>query len=78
MTKISWFIFLEREIKEKEKDGNSILLHWSKIRGSKRSKNSIKRNYVVAELTLENYDGKANDNLKQDFLREHLKHNQSN
>ena len=44
----------------------------------KRSKNSIKRHYVVAKPTLENYDGRANDNLKQDFLREHLKHYQSN
>ena len=49
-----------------------------RLEASKRSKNSIKRNYVVKQLTLENYDGKANDNLKQDFLREHLKHNQSN
>ena len=49
-----------------------------RLEASKRSKNSIKRNYVVKQLTLESYDGKANDNLKQDFLREHLKHNQSN
>ena len=45
---------------------------------SKRSKNSIKRHYVVAKRTLENYDGRANDNLKQDFLRDNLKHHQSN
>ena len=57
-----------------------IQFYFTEVRSeaSKRSKNSIKRNYVVAQLTLENYDGKANDNLKQDFLREHLKHNQSN
>ena len=39
---------------------------------SNRSKNSIKRHYVVAKPTLENYDGRANDKLKQGFLREHL------
>ena len=45
---------------------------------SKRSKNSIKRNYVVAKPTLEDCNGRANDNLKQDFLREYLEHYQSN
>ena len=45
---------------------------------SKRRKNSIKRNYVVAKLTLEDYNGRANDNLKQDFLREYLEQYQSN
>ena len=57
-----------------------IQFYFTEVRSeaSKRSKNGIQRNYVVAELTLENYDGEANDNLKQDFLREHLKHNQSN
>ena len=57
-----------------------IQFYFTEVRSeaSKRSKNIIKRNYVVAQLTLENYDGKTNDNLKQDFLREYLKHNQSN
>ena len=49
-----------------------------KSKVSKRRKNSIKRNYVVAKLTLEDYNGRANDNLKQDFLREYLEHYQSN
>ena len=34
---------------------------------SKRSKNSIKINYVAAKPTLENYDGTVHDNLKQDI-----------
>ena len=40
-----------------------------------QSKNSIKRNYVVAKPTLQNYDGRANDNLEQSILREYLEHN---
>ena len=64
---------MKGEIKE-EKDGNSMVIS----EASKRSKNSIKRHYVVAKPNVENYDGRANDNLKQDFLREHLKHHQSN
>ena len=50
----------------------------AKSKVSKRRKNSIKRNYVVAKPTLEDYNGRANDNLKQDFLREYLEHYQSN
>ena len=44
-----------------------IQFYFTEVRSeaSKRSKNSIKRNYVVAKLTLENYDGKVNDNLKE-------------
>ena len=49
-----------------------------KSKVSKQRKNSIKRNYVVAKPTLEDYNGRANDNLKQDFLREYLEHYQSN
>ena len=64
---------MKREVKE-EKDGNLMV----RSEACKQSKNSIKRHYVVAKPTLENYDGRANDNLKQDFLREHLKHYQSN
>ena len=45
---------------------------------SKQSKNSIKRNYVVAKRILENDAGRANDNLKQDILRGYLEHHQSN
>ena len=39
---------------------------------SKRRKNSITRNYLVAKPTLEDYIGRANDNLKQNFLSEYL------
>ena len=49
-----------------------------KSKVSKWRKNSIKRNYVVAKPTLEDYNGRANDNLKQDFLREYLEYYQSN
>ena len=41
---------------------------------SKPRKNSIKRNHVVAKPTLEDYIGRANDNLKQNFLSEYLEH----
>ena len=49
-----------------------------KSKVSKRRKNSIKRNYVVAKPILEDYNGRANDTLKQYFLREYLEHYQSN
>ena len=49
-----------------------------KTKVPKRRKNSIKRNYAVAKPTLEDYNSRANDNLKQDFLREYLEHYQSN
>ena len=49
-----------------------------KSKVSTQRKNSIKRNYVVAKPTLEDYNGRANDNLKQDFLREYLEQYQSN
>ena len=49
-----------------------------KSKVSKRRKNSIKRNYAVAKPTLEDYNSRANDNLKQDFLSEYLEHYQSN